>query len=129
MQALADGFKAGSHVGSPIHVHQAVRAPAGAAQQPTRAMVLEATTKDAYTGGVESRSNCVTSIRGDLPPSEGERHVLRAVNFLRRVGRKPAGVHKVRVSPFLKSCSPLTTLADHPLPRRSCARCWWWYRV
>ena len=64
------------HVGRAIHVHQAVRAPAGEAQQPARAMVLEAAAEDPLARAIQRRCHGVSVAPVNRPSVEMENHRL-----------------------------------------------------
>src|SRR5439155_14222837 len=56
---------AGADVGPAVHVHEAIRAVAGDAEEAARAMVFEAAGKDADAGRVEGRPNALAGLRGN----------------------------------------------------------------
>ena len=56
---------AGPDVGNSIHVHQAIRTVAGAAQQPARPVIFEAASENPLTGAIKRRCYRIAFLDGD----------------------------------------------------------------
>ena len=96
----AHRLRAGPHVRDPVDVDEAVRAPAGAAEEPARAVVLEAAAHDSHAGRVERRAHRVALERAHAPSGEGELKRLRPVDALSGTWRETVH-HQRRASGFV----------------------------
>ena len=88
-RALADGLGADADVGDAVHGHHAVRAAARAAEEPARAVVLEAPREDPLAGGVERGAEGVSLEGPDRLAVEREGHLPVAVEPLSGSGGEP----------------------------------------
>ena len=70
---VARGLDAGAHVGPAVHVHQAIGALAGNAEQAARPMVLEAAREHAHAACVKRGRDALASQRGNGFPFEADR--------------------------------------------------------
>src|SRR5207253_11404669 len=95
LRVRANRLDADAHVRDAVDLHHAVRALAGAAEEPARAVVLEAAREDAPARGEQGRADRVARVRLDRPALEGERHAPRAIDPLARLWRQP---HLVRAA-------------------------------
>ena len=95
---LAGRLDADPHVRDAVHFHQAVRATAGAAEEPACAVVLEAAGKDAAAGGEEGGPDRVAGEGLERLVAEGEGERAGAVDALAGAGRKPHATNVLRTS-------------------------------
>jgi len=86
--ALAYALGAGAHSGSAVHLHEAVRALAGTAEEAPPAVVLEAAGEGALPGGVQRRADRVALEGLDRFAVEAEAEPAPAIEALVRLGRK-----------------------------------------
>ena len=90
LHAVPDRLRAGAHAGPAVHVDEAVRALAGAAVQPPRAVVLEAPREDPMVGRVQRRADRVALERLDPLTVEAERDGPLAVDPFATAGGEAA---------------------------------------
>src|SRR5262249_4440092 len=67
------------HVGPAVHLHQAIRAVAGDAEQAAWPVVLEAAREDAYPRRVQGGADTLAVQGGDFAPLERERQRMTRV--------------------------------------------------
>ncbi len=84
--ALPGRLDAGPHIGLAVHLHEAVGAITGEAQEPARAMIFEAAREDAHPGGVEGGGDALAGQGGDVAAVKGDRQRLLRID--QTAGRK-----------------------------------------
>ena len=82
LHPLAHRLGAGAHAGGAVHLHEAVGALAGAAEEAARAVVLEAAREGALAGGEERRADRVALEGRHVLPVERERELAVALDAL-----------------------------------------------
>ncbi len=87
---LAQRLRAGADTRNAIDVDQAVRAVPATAEEPSRAVVLEAAAEDSHARGVERGRHRVAGQAHVCAAVERERHRSRAIDPLRGVSGEPA---------------------------------------
>ena len=79
---LAGGFETRPDVRGAVHLHEAIGAAPGHAEEPSRAMILEAPAERSETRRVECRCDGLSLVRLDGLPLEGERDRVFAIDSL-----------------------------------------------
>ena len=122
LDALAHGFDAHADVWDTVDLHQAVRTASGAAEQASRAMVLEAPREHAPAGGVQGGADRVAHERPDARALETEADLPAAVEPLARLWRQPHASRLSRFGPGTTTRCTSFVRVSRPPETRACSR-------